>query len=437
MIRYNNTLTMEKIEDLLQGVLKNISLKDYNSFKIGGPAKYFYLWWIHWEVWYKEMTWIMLEIVPPSEILKPHRAMEDFYNVLWHIIDAPNWREVWCEGELVNGPFWYSVEIASFEGEIHFYLRIVREHRAAFESQLHAHYPDAEILEVEDYTKKAPKNVPSKDYEMYGEDFVLAAPDPYPIKTYKYFEIKPEETEEERRVDPLLSLLESMAKLGKGEQLWLQMIVAPITNDDVPWVSQGKGIIEELTGRKVPQKSKSIVSEAFNLVVHDKMPFEQDKKEESIIPTEMKLTPGERETVYAVEQKIAKLGFRTCIRSIYITHRGAYFSPNGKIPRTYFVHFSTQDMNYIRFWGKTRPKIHYFFRKRRVYARKRAILRKYISRFPPLFPKRTGPGTMVLNAEELATIFHLPGKAALLPPGVPRTSARSGVPPASIPFDVE
>ena len=89
------------------------------------PAKAIYLWWLSWDVWYKEQKWMLLEIIPPSEVLKPFRAMEDIYNRLWALYDSPDWRAKWCEGQLtLGGGLWFSFEITSFEGSVHFYLRV-------------------------------------------------------------------------------------------------------------------------------------------------------------------------------------------------------------------------------------------------------------------------------------------------------------------------
>jgi len=126
------------------------------------PAKHFYLWWIQWEIWYREQEWMMLEIIPPAEIPKPFRAMEDFYAAVWPIYDGPNWREQWCEGEFFGAPFWFSFEIASFEGELHYYVRILKIFRDLFESTLYSHYPNMEIIEAEDYTQKCPRIFPTK-----------------------------------------------------------------------------------------------------------------------------------------------------------------------------------------------------------------------------------------------------------------------------------
>ncbi len=399
------------------------------------PAKILYKWWINWEVWYKELEWIMLEIIPPAEVLKPFRAMEDMFTAIWPIYDGANWREQWCEGELILGPEWVSFETVSIEGQIHFYLRCLKEKRNFVESIIHTHYPDAEIFQVPDYTQNVPQNIPNKEYDIYGEDYILLRDDPFPIRTYKFFEIRPEEIEAEKKLDPLPNLLEALAKLKKGEQVWFQMVICPILDSDVPWVTQGKALVDKIARRPSPPKDKTIAGEAFRALAFDSIPFEQKAKEESIIPPEMKLTPGEREVLGAVEEKISKLGFKTHMRVIYLYKREARFSPNGKIFRSYFLHFNTQDLNGIRFWGKTRTKIHYLFRKRRLSTRKKNIFYRYVKRFTPKFPKRVGPGTSIFNAEELATIFHFPTSTASLPSSVPRVPTKKGGPPPNIPFE--
>src|SRR3989344_3006976 len=88
-----------------------------------------YLWWLDWDFAYAKTKWKMLEIIPPKEVLTPLKAMEDVFTTIWPIYDMGNWRERWCDGELDNSPYWMSWEIASIEGQIHFYIRVNSAHR--------------------------------------------------------------------------------------------------------------------------------------------------------------------------------------------------------------------------------------------------------------------------------------------------------------------
>jgi len=399
------------------------------------PARFFHLWWIRWEIWYKELDWIVLELVPPAEVLKPYLAMEDIINALWPVYDGANWRERWCEGEMLCGPFWLSFEIVSIGGQIHFYMRILKDQKKFVESIFQTHYPEVEIFQVDDYTQNVPQDIPNGTFDLYGEYLSTMKENSYPIKTYKYFEIRPEEIEQEKKLDPFANLMEAMAKLKEGEQLWFQIVLTPITNNDIPWVDEGKALADKIARRPEASGRKSVIGELLKFVFYDKKPYGEEEKAESLIPPEMKLTPGEKEKLAAIENKIGQLGFKTYMRTVYIYTKDAFVSPNKRIPRAYVIHFSTGNLNAMKDWGKEKTKIHYFFRERRLYTRKRKMFDLYVRRLPPLFPQMSGPGNMILNAEEIASIFHFPNRAIDLPAGVPRILAKKATPPSNLPID--
>jgi len=418
------------------------------------PLKTLYLWWLRWEVWYKKKKWILLEIKPPKEILKPFKAMENIFSNLFGIIDIPNWRERWCEGELpLGGGLWFSFEIASFGGEIHFYMRIPEFFRNAAESALYAQYPEAEISLVEDYTKNVPQDIPNKDWDMYGEDISLRKEDYYPIKTYSmFFEERAEIMKEEKRLDPIDSLLESLAKLQSGEQVWIQFVTNPITDELIPWETMGRAAANRIAKRPAPTKPKSMIQEAAEVLITGKAPEEEPRERLELIAPELRLTPGEKEILTGIENKIKKHAYQTWIRTIYIYKKDApFFFGNYKILRSYLNQFMTENLNYFIYWGPTRSRIHYWLRDRRLYLRKRKQFRNYVERLPSLFPRTMtgeplfpfgfaprGPGirgTIILNIEELATIYHFPAK--IITPTVPYVEVKKGGPPTGLPIETK
>jgi hypothetical protein len=412
--------------------------------------RFLYLWWIRVEVWAKKNKWILLEIKPPKEILKPFRAMEDVIDVLWGVYNAPNWREKWCEGEPPHAPFWFSFEIASFGGEIHFFIRILDVWRDMVEAMIYSQYPEAEISLVEDYTQKVPQDVPNKEWDLYAEDYSLMKDDVYPIRTYSmFFEERPEVVKEEKRLDPLDSLLEALAKLKPAEQLWFQIVANPITNADIPWVSRGEAVANKIAKRPEVAKPKSIFREIFEILVGGKE--EAPPKEEGLIAPELALTPGEKDVLQGVETKISKKGFKTWMRIVYLYKRKEpHFLGNYKIIRSYLHHFSAQNLNIPVFWGPTRTRIQYWFRERRLYLRKRQQFLRYGLRVPSSWPRTMsgepfrpfgfaprGPGirgTIILNSEELATIYHFPAKITAMAPAVKPVEAKKGGPPPGLPI---
>ena len=74
-------------------------------------------------------------------------------------------------------------------------------------------------------------------------------------------------------------------------------------------------------------------------------------------------------------------------------------------------------------------------RPRRLFLRKRRMFRNYIKRLPPLFPLKGGK--FILNTEELATMFHFPGRAVAPAPFVPRVEAKRGEAPPGLPTEEE
>ena len=166
----------------------------------------------------------------------------------------------------------------------------------------------------------------------------------------------------------------------------------------------------------------------------------------------MKLTPGEREVLSGIENKISKHGFKTWIRAVYIYKReGQRTAGAQKIARSYFMQFMKEDLNTILYWGATRSKIHYWFRDRRLFMRKRKQFRNYVERLPSSFPWNLdgnplpflrffryplGPGirgTVVFNTEELATLYHFPSKIQI--PSMSYVEAKKAGPPSGLPVE--
>ena len=149
----------------------------------------------------------------------------------------------------------------------------------------------------------------------------------------------------------------------------------------------------------------------------------------------MVLTPGEREILTEVENKLKKPVFRTNIRGVYVAKRENWNSSHRILTRSYFSHFQTQNLNYLRFNADTRPKTHYVFRRRIPFLRTRRMFRNYVLRFPSFFPDRK-KGCAILNTEELATLYHFPLKiTGLVFPTMARVQSKKSGPPPNLPVE--
>jgi hypothetical protein len=409
-------------------------------FLLFNPVKYLYLFFIE-ERWISKIKFIILEIKLPKEVLKPIKAMDQVFAGLHGIHDIVTWREKWIEGVFQLA---FSLEIVSKAGEIHFYIRTAEMFRDFVESSIYSQYPEAEITVADDYTKYIPQDIPNKDWDLWGVDYINPKDEIYPLKTYPKFELE-REIKEEKRIDPLANLLEGLATLGPGEQFWLQIIAKPVLGKDNPWQEKGKALIDELAKRAEEPKPKPILQEAAETLITGKPPKEREGEKEEIsvrgtafapAGPEILLTPGEKVILAAVEEKLAKFGFDSNCRFVYLGKRDVFFKPRTKVGFGFFKTISTENLGGLKPWAKTMTKVKsvpfWFFDKRRLYIRKRRMLRYYIQRLPPLFPRKGG--TYVLNTEELATLYHFPGEIVAPSLGVPRVEAKKRGGPPELPI---
>jgi hypothetical protein len=80
--------------------------------------------WLFWrqEVYKANIPWAMLEMRIPREIRKSPRAMEQALMAIHQLRNAPGDLKEWYrDGEVTH---WVSLEMVSFGGEIHFFLRV-------------------------------------------------------------------------------------------------------------------------------------------------------------------------------------------------------------------------------------------------------------------------------------------------------------------------
>jgi len=375
---------------------------------------YFKKAWLLWrqEAYEKKRKYMFLEMIIPRAIEKPISSMEHVMSNMWSIHSSiqgiKNFKKKWIIGKRME---YFCFEVVSDGPVPRFFIRVSRDHVDTTKAAFYAQYPGIEFREVrEDYTAEMAWDVPEKDWNLYGLDEVLSKDDCYPIKTYtQFFEMKPENIKDEKRIDPVNTLLESLGQLRADEKIWLQIRMAPVSKKESDHVKRGHELINKLVNRKVEEK-KSTIFNILNFlgdsIFSSSNPNETKKENRELIPPEMKLTPREREIVSLIENKIGKNAFQTNIRAIYFG-RGKVFNPSRKnLIESYFSSFSTPDQNEFGKMRATKTKILHFIVKRRLKMRKRKIFRMYIMRETPLYPKKGG--TFILNTEELATIFHPP-----------------------------
>ncbi|MEK7123080.1 MAG: hypothetical protein AAB855_04470, partial [Patescibacteria group bacterium] len=177
---------------------------------------------IHDQYEHEKFKFMLLAINVPKRSEQSAKAMENFFSSLMGLHVSINRFEEYWEGRKQE---WFACEIASHGGFVQFYLYVPVRQRDIFEAAVFAQYPDAEIHEAEDYTKKYPNLFPSDEYDAWGTELVLKKSDCWPIKTYVEFEDK---SAEQTFKDPLAQMFEFMGTMQPGEELWVQYPILPI-----------------------------------------------------------------------------------------------------------------------------------------------------------------------------------------------------------------
>ncbi|MBI5153018.1 MAG: hypothetical protein HZA36_00950 [Parcubacteria group bacterium] len=377
--------------------------------------------------YFKDIEWVTLEVRIPREILKTPKSMEQIFNGM-HAIQAYISRY----DKIIKGKFqeWISFELAGTGGGVNFYVHTPVQFRNLVESQIYAQYPDAEVVVVDDYTSLIAHSIPNEEYDIWGADYIFVKPNPYPIKTYLLFE----DIKDERRVDPLAGVIETMSQLKSNEMMWIQLLIKPAPKS---FKEESDELIDKLVG-KTPKSKKwslkiwfdGILEFAWNLAkgLVD-YPTWQSQAEAPKDADAAKLTPGKKEVLEAVERKASHLGFETSLRMIYIDRRDSFTRVNVAALSGGFKIFNTSNMNAFKPNMDTLPNSRgwfWLFKKQREYMMKRNIVEAYRLR---LFPK----GSMVMSSEELATIYHYPN-LNVAAPFLRRLETKKGQPPPNLPI---
>ena len=389
----------------------------------------------------KTIQWSMFEIKIPKDILKTPKAMEQVFSSLAAIYSFGLTQvDKYIDGKVEP---WISFEMMGHAGGVRFFVRTPSKFRNLLESAVYAQYPAAELHEVEDYTEHLSPNLPNKVYDLWGTDLILSKESYYPIKTYPFFE----ETQEEKRLDPIATISEVMSNLNEDEMIWLQILISPtgeLSNNY--WQKEGLEKIDEIAGR-TPQKAKAgLGSTLFDWLRNIFLaPIEQptwagDKTEEASAVLRF-LHPGEQEVVKAISNKIAKFGFETNIRFVYIDRRDSFTQANVSAVLGAFSQFRTGDLNSFKPDRRTMTLrsgwLAKFFPKYKQlveFSRKRRIFDGYVSRRFGKYNKTRPEKFPILNTEELATIYHFPSMIVEAP-RLQKLEAKKGGPPAGLPIE--
>jgi hypothetical protein len=386
--------------------------------------------WYNYKEWRigvfaKSISYVVLAIDVPAQNEQTPKAVEQIFTQLAATHSSPDWYEKYWKGKF-NLKF--SFEIVSIDGYVQFIVRTPVKFRDLVEAAVYAQYPDAEITEVADYVGKMPKHYPHPEYDLVGTEYVLKKAPYLPIKTYEAFEHNL--SGELYFKDPIAPLLESLSQLRRGEQMWIQVLATPI---DDHWKAAGEAEIAKMLGRPPKAHAPSFIMQVLHAPIavleflevpgfghHEEKKYDDTKS--------MKLSPGERELVEAIEDKISKPAFNCKIRVVYVAKRNVFNAGRMTAFKAALNQYSSNTINGFKNYSAVMPKSDYPWQRWHADELKSTIIGYYSGR------SGKGAPAYVLGVEELATLWHFPYQQVKAPL-VKKAEAKRAEPPSALPTD--
>jgi len=366
---------------------------------------------------------LLLEMKLPKDIFKSPLAMEVVLNQLHQTADESNWYWKYWRGQTRS---WFSLEIASFGGQVHFYIWTRKKYRNGIEAHLYSQYPGIEIHEVEDYTKKF-EYVIGRD-KMFACQWELSEVDPLPIGTYVDYGLD-KDPKEEFKVDPLTSQLEFLGTLTEGQNLWIQIIVRAHKKEQLKVLPFGK-MLEKFAIFEKVDTWKEEAKEEIEKIMKDLKPEGANFPR---IPRK-----DEADKMAAIQRSVGKIGFDVSIRSMYFASKDIYDSIYLGGMLGGFKQYGSMGMNGFKSagWHSTFSNPWKDWWKTSQDKLAQMVMDEYKLRrffFSPFRGKWFYSKPFVLNAEELATIYH-PVGASTATPTLERLPSRKSEAPANLPI---
>ena len=260
-----------------------------------------------------------------------------------------------------------SFEYIAHEGEILFYIIIPKNYKNLIEKQINGFYTDAIIEETTEINIFKDREHISSTYLNTEKEFF------FPFKTYDKLES-----------DPINNITNAFSKLEEDESAVVQILLKPIDDD---W--QGKS--SKASSKIMKWKTTWFTLNPIKLIVwliSSLFSSQDDKAPES--PNDPETSALTQERAKTVDEKWDKTGFETIIRIIATWNDKSMVDTELTNIISSFSQFSYPDFN------KFSHTIHH---------NQKRLIKNYIYRYfkKPFFLKK-----MILNTEELASLYHYP-----------------------------
>ncbi|MBI4449687.1 type IV secretion system DNA-binding domain-containing protein [Candidatus Uhrbacteria bacterium] len=283
----------------------------------------------------------------------------------------------------------FAFEMVAVGGQVKFFVAVPRASQSYLEEQLHAQEPNAYVEEARDYNIFQPGGV------ILARTLRCQRPGYFPLRSYKKLE-----------VDPLNALTNAMSKVPVSDGAAIQYIVRSARKE---WRSGGVRIARKMQqGMTLEKASKS----GFWTAITSGFSAASGKKKHDPSEKQYQLSPMEQEVVKGLEEKAAKFGVDVNVRIVVSSpNRASAQTALDSVTQAFFQYNVPQYGNMLVASGA---------------STKSKLIRQFIYRH---FDEAR---RIVLNVEEMASVWHLPLPSAETP-NIQWLVARRAAPPVGMP----
>ena len=285
-----------------------------------------------------------------------------------------------------------SFEIVAQDGLIHFYVAVPRYLREYIEQQLHAQYPDAQVVEVEDYNIFKPRGI------ILGSYLIFSRENFYPIKTYTKLQ-----------TEPLNALTNALSRVEEGDGAAIQYVVRSARPG---WRKKGIAIAKQLQQGKRMSEIQGGALKGIGKSVAESVKTSPKTPQASQPADTFRLSAMEEEMIRGLEEKASKAGLSANIRVMV----SASDVPKAQMYLNNILNAFSQYNIYQ--YGNS-------FKKYIPSTRKR-LIRDFIYR------GFNDKKKIIINTEEMSSLFHVPGPW-IETPNIRWMEARKAAPPVNLP----
>lgn len=302
----------------------------------------------------RSLEYVLLAIEPPRKSGVNAHAAEEMFAGLHGTLR--NRRELAIQGGLQEH---VSFELTASGEGIKYYIRAPKHLQSFVESQIYAHYPNTKVYVLDqDYALVGNPN------HAYTAELTLTESHFLPIKTHASFE-----------TDPLQIITDAMAQVQPEEEVWIQILARPTSND---WHNSATRAANRLKRGNGGGTARNVWRYVLDLLEALWKPPQGGNRAEP--------SATDKEHITGIEQKSGLPGFRVKIRLLCVAPDQT--SAKNRLQAVFdaFKQFNLPEHN-------------------KIDVRRATFSTDGLAEYRARFFIDKG---ILLNTKELATLYHLP-----------------------------